>query len=184
VFVDGKPQNIHQIYQGKSKSIGWFSEVMDQNNPNSYYLGVYRRPGEEKRHFTGAIKSFKIYNRNLSFEDINKKHFTKKELYKDLVLSYDFDLKNQSFLNYVKSLLSMSFIDQAGQNGENIPFNAEAKKTIEFHALSVISLILLVLLILFLSRKGSNLFIIPNNYIKGFDGLRGISILLVIITHL
>lgn len=183
MYINGVHENLEFNFQGKSKTVGWFSDVLKQNQKNSYHLGVFKRPNEEKRHFTGGIREFRIYNKALSFDKGNTVALTREKHSSDLIVHYDFDFNGQSFLDRLKSIVSWSYVNQASSKGNGIPYSEDTQNRVLFHFYVLISICLLLLVFYFLDRKGP-IFLTPKNYIKGFDGMRGISILLVLITHL
>ncbi|MBC6997552.1 acyltransferase [Cytophaga sp. FL35] len=174
-YIDGKLQQTTITYQGNSKKIGWFSDVLKNQKKAYFTLGAFKRPKQTKNHFTGYLKKFKLYDKTIvpnKIKDSNK-----------AVIDYHFDLTNCPLDVYIKSIFRGGYINSAIDDNQKIMFSEITKETLLLHLVSLVSLLVLVLLIIFM-YKGEPLFLLPKNYIKGFDGLRGISILLVIVTHL
>jgi len=166
MYIDGVLENSKINFQDKSEKIGWFSDILNPFDKNSYQLGAFKRPGEEKRRLVGEIRELKIYNEE------------------ELVVHYDFDNSAQSFPKYFKNIFfNPHYNNQANSNGDSIPFSEAGRENILFLIYALVSGCLLLLVFYLLEKKGA-IFLTPKNYIKGFDGMRGISILLVFITHL
>ncbi|MEH6745904.1 MAG: acyltransferase family protein [Maribacter arcticus] len=183
IFINGVLQKLNITYQGNNKKIGWFSHVIKDNEAPIYTLGAFKRPSQVKNQFTGYIREFQIFNEGLNNGEVDYNAFKKNKYDKNLKINYQFDLSDFSTFSYYKTVVAGGFINLSQPKGLKIDFNETTKNTLQFHLFSFILSIILIILLTFFTKKES-LFILPKNYIKGFDGLRGISILLVIITHL
>lgn len=177
MFINGEKENLQYEVPDDSK-IGWFHNVSDKMAPNNYYLGVYSRKSETKRFFTGTINSLTIWNKKLDSHEIKNAIHSDSEDNDNLLLNYNFE--RFTFNEYVKNLLYGGYTDNVGNSNKRIPLTKDRKAVVLYSTILIVSVISLIVLVIF----AKNTYIYPKNYIKGFDGLRGISILLVIFSHL
>lgn len=197
MYIDGMPQKLVYINsvsdEADSSPKGWFKDALLRNDQNEINLGVLRRPKGTINYFVGEIGEFRLWERVLSTDEI-KNNFGefRTNRAKGLLVFYDFqnegdhNITNKVSNKYNAKLIGDIDIKEAFKENA-IPRSSNA--SLWLLTIVLLSCIFITHIIVHgfkvnLNNKNFLSIKVPKNYIKGLDGLRGISIILVIINHL
>lgn len=197
IYIDGILQKLNyevsvsQIQNGDKS--GWFKEALQSDDKNTLNLGVLNRPKGKINYFIGDIAKFKLWNQVFETDQIKEYSKGKNELSNDeLILSYTFEFSENGIIkNTVSKDYSGKLIGEYDAKSTFVDIGDYTKNRNKPLYILISLLLICGLVTNFLTHNfrfsfGRSLFILetPKNYIKGLDGLRGISIILVLVSHL